>query len=123
MADSITAMLALIAPRGGELLGGEGDPGEHFAGVFRGGAGGVAAFLGGHGVIENGDDELGVPLQPDDGELAQGHIEPPLGGIHHQFIVEKALDWPRDLDHATFLGLAGLRHPGTQHHGVQHLHC
>ena len=120
---SIAAMLVLIATRGGELLGGEGDPGEHFTGVFRGGAGGVAAFLGGQGVVQDGDDELGVPLQADDGELAQGHIEPPLAGVHHQIPLEKALDGPGDLDHAAFLGLAGIRHPGAEDHGVQHLHC
>ena len=117
------AVVVFIAPCRRKLLGGEGDPGEHLAGILRRGAGGVTAFLGGHGVIENGDDELGVPLQPDDGELAQCHIKPPLAGVHHQLVIKQALDGPRDLDHAAFLGLAGIRHPGAEDHGVQHLYC
>ena len=116
-------MLVLIASRWRELLGGEGDPGEHFAGVFRSGAGGVAAFFGGYGVIQHRHDELGVPLQADDGELPQCHIEPPLGGVHHQVAFEEALDRTGDLDEAAFLRLAGIRHPGAEDHGIQHLHC
>ena len=58
-----------VAASGGELGGREGNAAEHLAGVF-GAARRIAALLCGDAVIHNGDDELSVPFQPDDGELA-----------------------------------------------------
>ena len=57
-----------VAALGGELGGREGDAAEHLAGIF-GAARGIATLLCGDAVIHNGDDELSVPFQPDDGEL------------------------------------------------------
>ena len=116
-------MVLVVTARGGELAGGEGDPAEHLAGILRRGAGGVAALLGGQGVVKDGYDELGVPLQADDGELPQGHIQPPLGGAQHQILVKQPPDPLGDLDTAALLMLTGLRHPGGKNHGIQYLHC
>ena len=49
---------------------------EQLAGVLITGAAVAGALLIGHAVVIDGDQELGIPLQPDEGELAQGHIEP-----------------------------------------------
>ena len=59
-------ILFAVAASGGELVGGEGDAAEHLAGVL-GAAGGVAAFLCGDAVVHHRYNELGVPLQSDDG--------------------------------------------------------
>ena len=59
----------LVAVSWGELLSGEGNAAEHFTGIL-GTAGVVAAFLAGHGVIQNRHDQLRVTLQTDNGELA-----------------------------------------------------
>ena len=120
--DSVAAVVVTVASRGSELFGGEGDSGEHFAGIFRCGTGGVAAFLGGQSVVENGHDELCVPFQPDDGELAQGHIQPPPGGCEDQILVKKGTDRSGDLYHTALLLFAGLRYPGTENHGIKYLY-
>ena len=88
-----------VAAGGGELLGGEGDAAEQLAGILRA-AGIVAAFLGGDGIVQHRDDQLGVPLQADDGELAQSDIQPPAVRGQHQLIVEQRANGPRDLDSA-----------------------
>ena len=69
---AVIVAVAVAAP-GGELLGGEGNTAEHFAGIFGAAAGGIAAFFGGDGIIQHRYDQLGIPLQADDGKLAQRH--------------------------------------------------
>ena len=109
-----------LAALGGELGGGEGDAAEKFAGVF-GAARGVAAFLGGDAVVHNGDDQLGVPLQADDGKLAQGHIEFSPVGLEHQVLVKLVFHPLRQLHRAALPGkaVADFPHPGAEDHGVQ----
>ena len=119
---SVAVVVVFIAAGGGELPGGEGDPAEHLAGILCRSAGAVAAFLGGQGVVENGDNELSIPFQPDDGELPQSHEEPPMSGGEDQFILKHPADGAGNLDHAALLPIAGIHHPGTEHHGIQHLH-
>jgi hypothetical protein len=52
---------------------GEGDAAEQRAGIFAASAG---AFFFGHAVIIDGNKQLGIPLQTDNGELPQCHIDP-----------------------------------------------
>ena len=58
----------VVAAGGGELPGGEWDPGEHLAGIFRK-TGIVAALLGRNGVFQNRNHQLGIPFQTNDGKL------------------------------------------------------
>ena len=77
---------------GGEGIGREGDLVKEGAGVLGAAAGVGAALLGGDGVVEDRHDQLGRPLQTDDGELAQGHEEPLLVAAQHQIVPEHGLD-------------------------------
>ena len=56
-----------------ELLHGELHLAENGAGVL---LAAVGALLAGDAVVVGGDEQLAVPLQPDDGELAQGDVHP-----------------------------------------------
>jgi len=113
--------LAVTAP-GCELGSREGDAAEQLAGIL-GAAGGVTAFLGGNAVVHNRHDQLGVPFQPDDGELPQGDIEPSAVILEHQVLIEHGLDPVRQLHGAVpAAALAGLPDSGAQDHGVQGLH-
>ena len=103
------------------MPGGEGDPGEHFAGILCQPRI-VAAFLGGQGVIQHRNHQLGIPLQTDDGELAQGHIEPPVIPVQHQRLVKEFLDEIRQLDNGGVIAFMAFPDLGTQDHGVQHFH-
>ena len=119
----VIAAVFVVAAGGGEFLGGEGDTAEHFTGVFPG-AGVVAAFLAGDGVIQHRHHQLGIPFQPDNGELAQGHEQLPLASGEYQGVFVQFPDAVGDLDGDGFTA-AGIRflHPGGQHHGIQYLHC
>ena len=112
---------AVVAACGCKLPGGEGDPGEHLAGIFRK-AWIVAAFLGGDGVIQNRYDQLGIPLQPDDGKLAQSHIEPAVIPTQSRRFVEHLLNEVRNLNHGAFLAFVPFPDFGTQNHGIQNFH-
>lgn len=57
----------------------------------------AAALPGGHAVVVHGDQKLGVPLQPDHGELAQSHIQPAAVGLKGQLAVEAGADAGGDL--------------------------
>ena len=84
---------------GGELSSREGDPGENLTRIF-GAAGIVTALLGGNGIIQHRHDDLGVPLQPDDGELPQRHQQSALFAAENQLVVKMALHLLRDLQRA-----------------------
>ena len=111
----------MVTAGGRELPGGEGDPGEHLAGIFRK-SGVVAAFLGGDGVFQNRHHQLGIPLQPNDGKLTQGHIEPPMVTVWYQFLVEHFLDALGDLNHRLVMAIVTFPNFGTQDHWVQDFH-
>ena len=111
-----------ITASGIELLGREGDPAEHLAGIFRA-AGVVAAFLYGDAVIQHGNHQLGIPFQPYDGELSQcnKHAFPVSG--EHQIFIEEPPDPCRDLvcgfPAAAF---TVLLYAGIEDHGIQNLY-
>lgn len=108
----------------GELLSREGDPAEHFAGILGAAAAGLAAFLHRNGVVQHRDHQLGVPLQPDNGELSQGDEQPPLAAGEHQLLVKGGPDGLRNLNGHRFAGaVADLLDLGAQHHGIQNLYC
>lgn len=60
--------------RGEELVNGELNLTEDITGILFRCAAGSGTFLVGQAVIVDGDQELGVPLQANDGELAQGNV-------------------------------------------------
>ena len=121
---AITTILipaVMVAAGGRELPGGEGDPGEHLAGIFRK-TGIVTAFLGRDGIFQNRYNQLGIPFQTNDGKLAQGHIEPPMVAVRYQFLVEHLLDALGDLDHRLVMAIVTFPDFGTQNHWVQNFH-
>ena len=85
-----------VAAGGSEFLAGEGDLTESLAGIFTT-AGSIAADLVGDGVLQEGHDDLGIPLQADDGELPQGDEQSPTLTGSDQILVEKAADTWGDL--------------------------
>lgn len=106
-----------------ELLGREGNSGEYLAGIL-GAAGIVAAFLDGDAVVQHGHDKLCIPLQTNNGELAQGDEHPlPISG-EHQILIEKPADGGRNLaDSLSAAAFAPFLYAGTEDHGIQDLHC
>lgn len=80
-----------------ELAHGEPDLPEDLAGIFVAVLVAAGALPGGHTVVVHGDEQLGVPLQPDHGELPQGHIQPPAAAVEGQLTVEAGADARGDL--------------------------
>ena len=121
-AGFVAAFLLDVTTRGAEFLGREGDPAEHFAGIFAA-SGIVAAFLAGNGVIQYRHHQLGIPFQPDNGELPQGYQQLPLSSGKYQRIFIQFPDTVRELD-SSGLTAAGIRFfdLGSKHHGIQHFH-
>ena len=106
-----------------ELGGREGDAAEELAGIL-GAARRVTAFLGGDAVVHDRHNELCVPFQPDDRELAQGHVKPSAVPLHGQVLVKERLYPVRQLHGAVPpAAFTGLPDPGAQHHGIQRLYC
>ena len=113
----------VIAACGRKLLGREGDPGEHFTGVLTA-SGIVAAFLAGNGIIQYRHHQLGIPFQPNDGELSQGYQQLPLSTGKYQRIVKQFPDTVGDLYCGGFTAaVICFLDFGRQHHGIQDLHC
>ena len=115
-------LLLVVAPLRCELGGREGDPAEHLAGVLRT-TGIIATFLGGDAVIHHRNDQLGIPLQTNDGELAQGHKESSAIRAGAQLLIKHPPDAVGNLKLCRILAaaIAGIPHPGAEHHGIQHL--
>ena len=85
-ASLVAVIVGIVTTHWIELLSREGDPAEHLAGVFCT-AGIVTAFLHGDAVLQHRNHQLGIPLQPDDGKLAQSNKEPsPVAGEHQLFV-------------------------------------
>ena len=111
-----------VTVSGREFFGREGDPAEHLAGILTA-AGAVAAFFGGNGVVQNGDNELCVPFQTDDGELPQGYEQPPPLPGEYQLIIKAAGNGVGDLEGVLIAAaFADLPDFGTEDHGIQYLH-
>lgn len=82
---------------GEEFPHGEADLAEDLAGILVPVLVPAGALPGGHAVVVHGDEQLGVPLQPDHGELPQGHIQPPAAPVKGQVAVEAGADAGGDL--------------------------
>ena len=100
------------------------DPAEQIAGALVGGAAGGGAVLGGDAVAEAGDPQLGIPLETNDGELAQGDIEPAALTGEHQFAVEAAADEGGKIqaDVVVAVAVAHIDDFAGQNHGIHHFH-
>ena len=109
----------VVAATGDKLAFREGNPAEHLAGVLPA-AWAVAALLGGNAVIQHRHQQLSIPLQPDDGELAQGHLQNPLRIPGDQLLIKEAADPRRNLGNGTMM--AALPNLGAENHRIQHLH-
>ncbi len=113
----------LVAVPGDKLLFREGNAAEHFTGILSTAARSVAAFLGGNAVIQHRHDNLGIPLQTDDGELTQRDEQAAVIVAQHQFLVEHILDVRGNLRGQFLTGtVADLLHFGAENHGIQHFH-
>ena len=120
--DVVAALRPLDGVGREELAHREGDVPEQSAGVLAAVAAG--ALLVGHTVVVDGHQQLGVPLQPDDGELAQGHIDPsavvPAGQLPAEAVAHEGGDFTQV---AVAVPLAAAVHDaGVQHDGVHGLH-
>jgi hypothetical protein len=122
-AGLIAAFLGIaVAVPGGEFGCGKGDSAEHFTGIF-GAAGGFAAILGGDAVLQYRHHQLGIPLQTDDGELAQSHKQSAFVTGEYQLLVKHAADGPGDLgDHFSAGTVTDILDLGIENHGIQYLH-
>ena len=89
-----------------EFVHGELDAAEHVAGVLFTIVVIAAAILGGDAVVVDGDQQLGVPLQTDDGELAQGDEQPVLIAAGHQLVAEAGGHRHGDIHAAAVAGAA-----------------
>lgn len=110
------------AAGGEELVDGELHMAEDLAGVLLAAAAG--AFLLGHTVVVHRHKQLGIPLQPDDGELAQGDIDPLALAAAAQLAVETATDTGGHVGQLAVTGVA-LAHIYQLHvedDGVHHLY-
>ena len=84
----VTAVAVVVTTGWSELRSREGDSAEQLTGIFRAAARGIAAFLGWNGIVQHGHDQLGIPLQPDNGKLSQRHMEPAVFRSQYQRFVE-----------------------------------
>jgi hypothetical protein len=112
-----------IAILGSKLPGGEGNPGKQLAGIFRT-ADGVTAILGRKAVVQNGYNDLGIPLQANDGELTQSNKQPTAVSGEHQFLIKLILNTAGDGQYTGFLAgtIAHIFDPGGQYHRIQNFH-
>lgn len=117
------AVILIIATVGRKLGCGEGDAAEHLTGIFCT-AGGIAALLGGNGVIQYRYDELCRPLQTNDGELSQRDEEPTAVTAVNQIVIKQAFDALGNLQGAILPAavITNVLYLGAENHGIQHLH-
>ena len=116
----IVAVAILVTTGGGELLRGKGNAAEHLAGIFRT-ARCIAALFDGNGVIQYGNNNLGVSLQPNDGKLPQSYIKPALLTATGKGIVKQGADAGGNLNHIRITALAYIFDLTAENHRVQHL--
>ena len=122
---ALVVAAAVEAVGGEELLHGEADVLEELAGVLVGAAAaGAGAVLVGHAVVEHRHEQLAVPLQADDGELAQGHKGAAVVVAHGQLAAEALAHAGGNLADVAVAAavLAALHQLGVQDDGVHGLH-
>lgn len=127
---SLPAAAAAGAAGGGDGVGREElvyrelDLAEHVAGVLLAVVLAAAAILGGDAVVIGGDEQLGIPLHADDGELAQGDEQPVLVAAGDQLVAEAGGHRHGDIHTATVAGaaLADIHQLQAQNQRVHRLH-
>ena len=105
-----------------ELVDGELDMAEHLAGVLVVAAAG--ALLLRHAVVVHRHEELGIPLQTDDGELAQSDVDALAVAAEAQVAAEAGADAGGHVGQGAVAGMA-LAHVYQLHvenDGIHHLH-
>ena len=105
-AHFLIALLAVNAVGREELVDRELNLSEQFAGVFPAVVTAAGALLLGHAVVVHGHEQLGVALQPDNGELTQRHIEAVNIAAGHQLLRETGSDRRGDFRTAALAGAA-----------------
>ena len=109
-----------------ELIHREADVLEQLAGVLGGGAAaaGAGAVLVGQAVVVHRHEQLAVPLQTDDGELAQGDKGAAVVVAHGQLAAEALAHAAGDLTDVAVAAavLAALHQLRVQHDGIDCLH-
>lgn len=83
------------------------------------------ALLAGHAVVVGGDEQLALPLQADDGKLAQGDVHPLALARHGQLPGEAAGDGRGDIRRVAAVpdrGIAGVHQLDAQDEGVHRVH-
>lgn len=97
---------------------------ENLAGVLIAGRVAAGALLFRDAVVVDGGEQLGVPLQTDEGELPQGDIEPPVLAAEAQLTAEAGADAGRNLGDFAVTGttLTHIHQFDAQHNGVHRLH-
>lgn len=113
----------IVAISGCELISGEGNPGEHFTGIFST-AGSVATFFGGNAVIQNRYDQLCISFQSNDGELSQGDEKPSIFSGEYKGLVKHLGNALGNVNNSVFFtfALAYIKHFGAEHHGIKNFH-
>ena len=108
---------------GKELIDGEADVLEQLAGILAGAAA-AGAVLVGHAVVVHGDQQLGIPLQTDDGELAQRDEGAAVLVAHGQLAAEALAYAGGNLTHVAVAAavLAALHQLGVQDDGINSLY-
>lgn len=107
-----------------ELVHGELDLTEHIAGVLLAALLAAAAVLGGDAVVVSGDEQLGIALHADDGELAQGNEHPVQVAVGHQLVAEAGGHRHGDVHTAAVAGaaLADIHQLQAQDQRIHRLH-
>jgi len=127
---AVTAVLRVLIVRGSadavggeELVNRERDALEEFAGILAGAAAGRAVLIG-HAVIEDGDKQLGIPLQADDRELAQGDKSSSVLVAHSEFAAEALAHAGGDFTHIAVAAAvcAGIHQLRVQHDRINGFH-
>ena len=125
-AGLLSVLAAALVLRGKELVHGEGDVLEELTGIVAAvaaiGAGGAALF--GEAVVINGHQQLAVPLQTDDGELAQGDEYPAAVLARRQVAAEALAHAGGHLAQVAVAAaaVAALHHLGAQDDGIYRLY-
>lgn len=111
-----------IAVSGRKLSRGEGNLGEHFAGILCGTAA-VRTFLAGNAVGKNRYYQLSIPLQADDRELPQSYIESSALIAHTEILVEKLPNLLGDKGSGLLAAaaVAAVLDSAGENHGIQNL--
>ena len=107
-----------------ELVDGELHVTEDLTGILLAGAAVAGAFLLRHAVVIDRDEQLGVPLQADEGELAKRDVEPLALAAEVQIAAEAGTDAGGHVAElaALAVAVAGIHQLHAQSQGIHRLH-